>query len=156
MEKFLSKSKIKRLVISGATGMIGSTIVKIALGKGFSICCIVREDSKRSFNLPLSKDLKLIECNLDNYRKLVLDESYDTFIHLAWDKTFGSSRDDVDTQLNNIQYTLDAVRLAQRSGCSVFVGAGSQAEYGRVDKPLARRESPLIGKRLWNCKIHGR
>ena len=33
----------------------------------------------------------------------------------------------------NIQYTMDAVCLAKRLGCKLFVGAGSQAEYGRVD-----------------------
>ena len=35
-------------------------------------------------------------------------------------------------QNKNISYTLDAVKLAKRLGCQVFVGAGSQAEYGRV------------------------
>jgi nucleoside-diphosphate-sugar epimerase len=39
-------------------------------------------------------------------------------------------------QSNNIKYTLDAVELARRLGCKTFIGAGSQAEYGRVDKPL--------------------
>ena len=42
----------------------------------------------------------------------------------------------MDLQLQNIQYTLDAVRLAKRLGCKVFVGAGSQAEYGRYEGKL--------------------
>ena len=54
----------------------------------------------------------------------------DSFFHLAWSKTTGTGRNDMDAQLKNIQYTLDAVQLAHRCGCSVFVGAGSQAEYG--------------------------
>lgn len=33
----------------------------------------------------------------------------------------------------NIKYTLDAVNLAKRLGCRKFIGAGSQAEYGKVD-----------------------
>lgn len=40
-------------------------------------------------------------------------------------------------QLQNIQYTLDAVELASRIGCKKFVGAGSQAEYGRVEGVLS-------------------
>lgn len=36
-------------------------------------------------------------------------------------------------QTLNIKYTLDAVELAKRLGCNTFIGAGSQAEYGRVE-----------------------
>ena len=49
---------------------------------------------------------------------------------MSWEKTFGDSRDDAEVQMRNIQYTLDACHLAKRCGCKVFVGAGSQAEYG--------------------------
>ena len=61
-----------------------------------------------------------------------MEGKYDAFIHLSWDKTFGASHDDAEVQTRNIQYTLDAVQLAHRCGCTVFVGAGSQAEYGIV------------------------
>lgn len=40
-------------------------------------------------------------------------------------------------QTQNIRYTLDAVELAKQLGCQVFVGAGSQAEYGRVTGSLS-------------------
>ena len=39
-------------------------------------------------------------------------------------------------QTGNIAYTMDAVELAERLGCHTFIGAGSQAEYGRVDGKL--------------------
>jgi UDP-glucose 4-epimerase len=130
------ESLMRKMVISGASGMIGSTIARIALGQGYTVCCIVRKDSDRRGNLPISDKLTIVEAELKNYATLTLTETYDCFLHLAWDKTFGASRDNVDTQLNNIQFTLDAVRLAKRSKCSVFVGAGSQAEYGRMSVPL--------------------
>ncbi|MBQ9062195.1 MAG: NAD-dependent epimerase/dehydratase family protein, partial [Eubacterium sp.] len=37
---------------------------------------------------------------------------------------------------DNIQYTLDAVDLAERLGCKRFIGAGSQAEYGVTNEIL--------------------
>ena len=86
--------------------------------------------------------VKIEYCDINEYCNLNLSGSYDIFFHLAWEKTFGSSRDDVDTQVNNIQYTLDAVRLAKRLGCKKFVGAGSQAEYGIVTEPL-KPETPV-------------
>lgn len=50
-------------------------------------------------------------------------------------------RNDMPAQIENIRYTIDAVRTAAAMGCRVFVGTGSQAEYGRVDGVL-RADTP--------------
>ncbi len=60
----------------------------------------------------------------------------DVFYHLGWCGTFGAERNDATLQQKNIEYTLDAVRLAKRLGCVHFVGVGSQAEYGRIESRL--------------------
>ena len=127
---------MKKIVITGATGMIGSSLAKCALDQNMEVLCIVRKDSSRLGNLPKSERLKVIFSGQEDYAHLDILESYDVFYHLAWDKTFGASRDDTDTQTANIRYTLDAVRLAKRLGCKKFIGAGSQAEYGLVSEPL--------------------
>ncbi len=98
--------------------------------------CIVRKGSSRVKNIPQDSRVNVVECNISDYGSLELSGKYDVFMHLAWDKTSVGGRDDVDCQLKNIQYTLDAVRLAKRAGCSVFIGAGSQAEYGVQSVPL--------------------
>ena len=125
-----------RIIVTGGTGVIGSALVRIALERGMEVCCIVHQGSKRLSNLPSGKKLRIVECNLSDYGQLTLGGRFDAMIHLAWEKTFGASRDDTDVQTRNIQYTLDACRLAARSGCNVFVGAGSQAEYGVQSVPL--------------------
>ena len=61
---------------------------------------------------------------------------YDVFYHFAWGGTTGDGRNDCEIQEKNIRYALDAAALAKRFGCSAFVGAGSQAEYGRVEGNL--------------------
>lgn len=124
------------ILLTGATGMIGTAIIREALAQNYKITCIVRKNSSRIKNIPRHQNVKIVECNIDEYKNLNLNEKHDIFIHLAWDKTFGNSRDDVDIQLQNIEYTLDAVRLAKRCGCSVFIGAGSQAEYGIQNEDL--------------------
>lgn len=121
---------IKSIIVTGATGAVGSAVVRRALAKGLRVTCIVHQGSKRLGNLPQDVNLKIVECNLSDYKDLHLEGQYDAFIHLSWEKTFGASRDDAEVQTRNIQYTLDAVHLAHRCGCTVFVGAGSQAEYG--------------------------
>lgn len=122
--------QIRKIIVTGATGAVGSAVVRRALSRDIQVTCIVHQGSKRLSNLPQDSRVKIVECNLADYKSLELNDCYDAFIHLSWEKTFGASRDDAEVQSRNIQYTLDAVQLACRCGCSVFVGAGSQAEYG--------------------------
>lgn len=126
-----------RIVLTGATGMIGSAIVREALRRGDEVVAIVREGSERSGNLERHPGVQIVHAELSDYAALEAPTTdCDHFLHLAWDKTSVAGRDDVDVQVRNIQYTLDAVRLAHRMGCKSFVGAGSQAEYGPVDCDL--------------------
>lgn len=125
---------MKKVVITGATGMIGRALIKYLLEKDISILAIVREGSKKALDMPKHKSLRIVECSLNNLKKLeILENNYDTFFHFAWDGTFGNSRNEEEIQSNNIQYTIDALKLAKRLGCNTFIGAGSQAEYGRVE-----------------------
>lgn len=121
---------MRNIIVTGATGCVGSAVVRRALAQGISVTCIVHRGSKRLSNLPDDGRVSIVECDLSDYKSLELQGEHDAFIHLAWEKTFGASRDDAEVQTRNIQYTLDACHLAKRCGCKVFVGAGSQAEYG--------------------------
>ena len=127
---------MKKLIVTGATGSIGCSVVSKALVHGYDVTCIVHKCSTRVDNIPKNEHVHIVECNLSDYPSLQMDGQYDVFIHLAWEKTYGALRDDVDIQTRNIQYTLDACRLAHRLGCKSFVGAGSQAEFGVTNQVL--------------------
>ena len=127
---------MKHILLTGGTGMIGSAIIREAVKQDYDVTCLVRAGSARIANIPQNERVHIVDCSITDYASLELTEKYDVFMHLAWDKTSVGGRDDVDCQLKNIQYTLDAVRLAKRCGCSVFIGAGSQAEYGVQSVPL--------------------
>ena len=127
---------MKRILLTGATGVVGSAIVRQTARQDYDITCIIRKKSERAKNIPAQKNVKIIECNIDEYNSLELKDKYDVFIHLGWANTSVGGRDDVGVQLKNIEYTLDAVRLGKRCGCAVFIGAGSQAEYGIQDVDL--------------------
>ncbi|MBE6577655.1 MAG: NAD(P)-dependent oxidoreductase [Ruminococcaceae bacterium] len=129
-----------RAVITGATGAVGMALIKELISRDIEVLVFTRAASARSGRIPDHKLVKKIDCPLDKMCELDLgDEKYDMFFHLAWEGTTGAARNDMQLQTRNIKHTMDAVALAKRLGCSVFMGAGSQAEYGRVSGKLSSK-----------------
>lgn len=132
---------MKRVVVTGASGMIGATLIHQLVGLGVEVLAIVRPRSDKSVNIPDSPLVERIACEVSQLCNLFTEKTssaYDTFFHFAWTGTYGAARDDVYLQHDNVRCTLDAVALAHRLGCAVFVGAGSQAEYGpKVNEKLS-------------------
>lgn len=125
---------MKKIIITGATGMIGIALIKLLLSKNFEVVAIVRNKSSNYKFLPNDDRLKIIECDLENIENLKIeDKNFDIMYHMAWEGTRGKDRDNVYMQNKNIKYTLDAIKLAKKINCKCFVGTGSQAEYGRVE-----------------------
>ncbi len=130
---------MKRVVITGATSIIGISLIKRLICENIEVTAIVRPNSDRIGLLPRSILLNIIECDLNNLRmaNVKANNNFDIFFHLGWDSKYENSRHNVYGQLRNVFYTIEAVELAHKLGCSVFVGAGSQAEYGRVSDSLS-------------------
>lgn len=142
----MEKREIKRVIITGGTGMIGQALVRYLLEQNVEVTVLVRKDSKRVQDLPKDKNVQIIDCALDKLSEIgeVLQGRYDVFYHLGWAGTFGEARNDMFLQNKNVEYTLQAVKLAHELGCSVFIGAGSQAEYGRVDGEKLTASLPVF------------
>ncbi len=129
---------VRGAVVTGVTGVVGSALAAELVRRGIRVLALVRPDSPNRNHLPKDPLLTTADCPLEALGSFVPPEEggWDAFFHLGWAGTKGPSREDPDIHTENIRYALDAVRLARRLGCRVFVGAGSQAEYGRVSAPL--------------------
>lgn len=126
---------MKKVLITGPTGAVGMAVIKQCIEQEIEVYAICRPDSERKQRIPNHALVHIIECDLDSLQALTNKDvpTSDIFFHLGWVSTIGEGRNDMDVQLKNIQYTLEAVRLAKRIGCDTFIGAGSQAEYGRPE-----------------------
>ena len=128
---------MKRIVLTGATGAIGVALMEECMKQNIEMLVLCRKDSAHLNRIPSSPLVKLVLCGLNEMNDFpVKKEGYDIFFHLGWDGTTGNKRNDLYLQNCNIAYTLDAVHLAKRLGCHTFIGAGSQAEYGRTEKKI--------------------
>lgn len=135
----------KRVVITGVTGAVGMALLEKYRSEGWEVLAVCRKGSGRNSRIPSDPKITVIETDLSRLDQVEpLDQKpYGVFYHLAWGGTFGADREDVLLQLKNIKGTLKAVTLAKRLGCSVFIGTGSQAEYGRTDAAL-RPDTPAF------------
>ena len=130
---------MKSVVITGATGMIGYSLVEYFLQNNIKVTAILRPNSSKRSIMPEHPLLTIYECSLSRLYtfKVPNDFHADTFFHLGWEGTNGQYRNDFFIQSDNIKYTLYAVDLARKMKCKTFVYAGSQAEYGRVEGILS-------------------
>ena len=128
-----------RAVIIGATGSIGMALIGELIDQGVETLVLCRAASARSARIPEHPLITKVDCSLEDMQGMQnpTGKSYDVFFHFAWEGTTGEARNDMFLQNRNVKYTLDAVGLAHRLGCHTFIGAGSQAEYGRVEGKLS-------------------
>ena len=130
--------KISRAVVTGPTGAIGTALCWELACNGIMVYAVCRPNSPRAASVPQHENIHVVSCDVTQLEKLpeIISDGADAFFHFAWAHTIGPGRNDMPAQIDNIRYTIDAVRAAKMLGCEVFIGAGSQAEYGRVEGVL--------------------
>lgn len=128
-----------KAVITGATGAVGMALISELTRNGIEVLVLCRPGSGRNARIKCGELVRMADCDLKDIKNYMPaeGEKYDVFFHFGWMGTTGAARNDMFLQNKNVEYTLDAVNLAHRFGCSVFIGAGSQAEYGRVEGKLS-------------------
>lgn len=133
-----------KIGLTGATSMIGISLIKKCILEHVYVLALIRKDSKRKDNIPKSKYIEIVECNLNNLELFEIknNDEYDVFYHLAWEGT--NKAEEINScliQNNNINNSLNAVKLARKLKCKRFIGIGSQAEYGRKDHRIKEEET---------------
>lgn len=140
---------MENVIVTGATGMIGASMIEQMVADGVHVTAVCRPNSKKRNNLINNPLVTVVECDINDLISLKekLSSDYDTFYHFAWDGTYGDSRNYALLQEQNIHNTLIAVEVAHALGCKVFVGAGSQAEFGFVEGELSDNipKNPITG-----------
>jgi nucleoside-diphosphate-sugar epimerase len=136
---------MKKVVITGATSFIGCHLISKLSQLGYYIYAIVRPDSGNLSKLEDYNNLEIIELDLDNsdFISTKIKKKCDFFFHLAWDGTRGSARDNHDLQYKNYVNSVKTVEEANKLGCSVYIDAGSQAEYGLYNEVITE-DTPCL------------
>lgn len=135
---------MKTAIVTGATGMIALALIRRLVQEGVRVYALCKPGTADGIEILKHPLVKVIDADISEFlaAKDKIDSPCDVLYHFAWLGTFGGGRDDAYLQDNNIRYTIDCVTLAKETGCRLFVGAGSQAEWGptaeilRADLPV--------------------
>lgn len=137
---------MKHAIVTGANGFVGSAVVRELLSNGLKVCAIVHLDHHE--NLPKDSNLTIFSCELSEMNRLstILPPSdYDTFYHFAWAGSAGVERANTALQLQNVQWTVDALRSAKTLGCQRFLCAGSIMEHETIAAAYTQGNRPGLG-----------
>ncbi len=137
MERWkVSMEMIESAVLTGPTGVLGTALVQKLAKAGVETYVVCHRGSPRNTKVLEHPCIHKVECDMEEIGRLpeLIDKTVEAFFHFAWLGTkVNSNRMDMYLQNINVKYTLDTVYVAKELGCKVYVGAGSQAEYGRID-----------------------
>lgn len=133
-----------RIFVTGASGFLGSYLVADLLRHGHEVAVLLRPSSSSWRLDEIRGRLHVVAGCLEEpggLRRALGEFSPEVVAHLAWRGVAGADRNS-PVQAINVADTVRLTELAAEAGASVFVGAGSQAEYGPYDRAISEDDIP--------------
>lgn len=135
-----------RVLITGATGFLGSHVTRHLVGNGCQVAILTRPQSNPWRIQELLPSLYRISADLGSVNQVadqILDFAPEAIIHLAWQGA-GSYRyqNDPEQVFENLHGSLDLVHLASKCNCRTWIGMGSVIECGHYPVPVREDLEP--------------
>jgi nucleoside-diphosphate-sugar epimerase len=139
-----------RVLLTGATGFIGSHLARHLVRNGCEVHALVRESSDFSRIRDLIPCLRLVHCDLnsrDQVKALIPEIGADVCIHAAWYVVHGKYLHAAENS-EMLGASLNLATMLAESGCRRFVGLGTCFEYDTEAGYLCE-DSPLQPRSLY-------
>ena len=132
---------MKKAIVTGATGFIGSWLVQELLENGYVVTVVVRDRMRLLSGF--ERSCEVIEKDISAITSKDI-ERCDVFFHLAWNGVATDKKNSLDIQIDNIRGSLNALESASAAGCGVFIATGTVAEYALCDgvMDMTERQTP--------------
>jgi nucleoside-diphosphate-sugar epimerase len=129
----------KKILITGITGFIGFHIAEALLKKKFEVIGLKRKHSDSWRCESIANKIIWVEIGETLEEKLVALQP-NIIIHCAWNGAGADKRNDTDIQHENLDFLSTILQLTKKLKIEKFIGLGSQAEYGYLDKIVSESD----------------
>jgi len=147
-----------RCFVTGATGFVGSHLTRRLVDSGAQVAILVRDPVNPRRIADLKAHVTMIQGDLSSIRRCaeaVKEFEPDTVFHLGWSGANSYQHQNKAEQVfQNVDGSLELVRIAAQAGCRKLVGLGSVIEYGNLDREL-REDVPAIPENLYGAAKYG-
>lgn len=141
-----------KILITGATGFIGSYLLSKLIAEGHSIAILIRNESDYWRIRELISECHVIYGNYDtieNCENEILSYNPEVVYHIGWSGVGNDQRNNDTMVTKNINSTLALAKILLKSNVKTFIGLGSQAEYGpyysAINESYATNPTTLYG-----------
>jgi nucleoside-diphosphate-sugar epimerase len=149
---------LSKILITGASGFIGSHVAEYFSDKGRAIKCLVKENSDIAFLRTHDIPITLGDITDEESIRKALNDC-DSIIHIA-----GLSRDwgkKSDFYQINVDGTLNILRAAKSLNINKIIITGSVSSYGEEDCPVKKNETSVYNSHyqyfidsIFHCKMN--
>lgn len=122
-----------RILLTGATGFLGSHIAEVLCLSRHELLLTKRAASNLWRCASFEDQVKWTNTDSETFESEVLAFRPTVIINSAWNGVSARERDSWNEQLSNLHYQQRLLDLAKQLSVKVFIGIGSQAEYGTFD-----------------------
>jgi UDP-glucose 4-epimerase len=144
------------IIIHGASSFLGRHLAKKLISMNTPFTIIARSSSDLEYcSNNSSVTIRRYKKSIDEIVELTASGEKVIFLEFSWHGVFGSERNDPAQLTVNIPLFISSVTAAKRFNAWHWIGVGSQAEYGNLNKKISEDEkcnpTTLYGKSKLLC-----
>lgn len=146
---------MKKVIITGAGGFVGQALTKRLSADCFVYALAYSEKERDSMSG--NDNIKIIVGDLSDPNSFIseISDDIDIVYHLAWCGISTAEYKDINVQKRNFEMSINAVRLAEKTGAKRFVFVGSNQEYvfgkNSIDNETVHASIYGVCKLCCNC-----
>ena len=144
------------IIIHGASGFLGKHFIKKLMTEKIPVVVLARESSDLSLILN-NPGVKIYRYNksFNELTKIDIKVESPVYFEFSWQGVFGSDRNNEEQMSVNVPLITSSVKFANDLKAKHWIGIGSQAEYGNIDKRISENDvcnpTTLYGKAKLKC-----
>jgi len=131
-----------KFIIHGGSSFLGKHFVDLLDEKKEKVIVISRNSSKIKFE---SKNIYFFRysSSINEIKLEDFDLTESVFYEFAWFGVYGNERNDTQQFSVNVPLFISGIEFANTNKCKHWVGVGSQAEYGNLNKKIDENQKCL-------------